>query len=78
MKCIVNNEIRLQSDKCRNGYMCQALGGKPHCQISDSVNGLVFFLKCSNPLDCPYQHAFGSSFMCTCPVRQEVYREYRI
>jgi hypothetical protein len=78
MKLDVDKKILALATKCQHHHICQAVGGKPHCAISETVNGSVFFTPCRHPVGCPYQCSFGSSFMCTCPVRQEIYKNHRI
>jgi hypothetical protein len=78
MKLDVQDEILDQATQCKHNCICQGVGGKPHCRISDTVNGSVFFTPTRHPMGCPYQCSFGSTFMCTCPVRQEIYKQYRI
>ncbi|VGO16829.1 hypothetical protein PDESU_05421 [Pontiella desulfatans] len=67
-----------KATKCKHNCVCQTEGGKPYCQISETVNGTVFFVNSRHPNGCSYQHAFGSVFMCTCPVRQEIYTKLHI
>lgn len=78
MNCTVEKEILEKAKKCKHNFICQAVGGKPHCRISDTVNGSVFFTASRHPMGCAYQCSFGSAYMCTCPVRQEIYRKHRI
>ena len=78
MKLDVKKEILDAASQCDHNYICQSVGGKPYCKISDTVNAMVFFTEGKHQLGCNYQHPFGSSFMCTCPVRQEIYLKHKI
>lgn len=78
MKYDVSRETLKKADRCPHHGICQTAGGKPHCEISESINSTVYFLTCTHPNGCSYQHSFGSSFMCSCPVRQEIYNKYHI
>lgn len=77
MSTQIDKNILKKAPKCPNGYICQKPGGKPCCEIVESINDSVFFTKYRNPLGCPYQHSFGSAHMCSCPVRIELYRKER-
>ncbi|VGO22364.1 hypothetical protein [Pontiella sulfatireligans] len=78
MKLAVKTETLNAAGKCKHNHVCQTDGGLPHCAINETVNGKVFFTKDRETTGCPYQHSFGSAFMCMCPVRQEIYRKYKI
>ena len=75
MKIEVKDETLEKATECKHHYICMAVGGKPHCKISESVGESVFFTESCHPLGCPYQCSFGSSFLCTCPVRQEIFKK---
>ncbi len=64
--------------KCCHHYICQSAGGRPHCRIADSINDSVFFTKTRHPLGCRHQHPFGSTFICCCSIRHELYRRLKI
>lgn len=66
------------ADQCKNNGICQSEGGQPYCRISETIGEKVYFTETRHPMGCPYQHSFGSAFMCTCPVRQEIYRKHKI
>ena len=74
----IDEAIVKKADMCPHNQICLTAGGKPHCEIKETINDSVFFLKCRQPSSCAYQHSFGSAYMCSCPVRQEIYKKYRI
>ena len=77
MKYTIDNAILKKADKCPHNFICQSKGGKPHCTISESVGGTVLFTSGRPPLGCSYQSSFGSTFICSCPVRSEILRKHR-
>lgn len=43
------------------------------CKVVSSINDQLIFVEgCYND-DCAYLMAFGDSFICTCPVRKQLY-----
>lgn len=78
MKDNVDKELLKKADKCPHDFICQAADEKPRCTISETVNGKVHFLECRSSFICNYQRSFGSSFICACPVRQEIYKKQGI
>ncbi len=75
MKTDIDKELLKKADKCPHNFICLTTGQKPRCAISEIVNDKVHFLECRPPFICNYQHSFGSSFICTCPVRKEIYKK---
>jgi hypothetical protein len=51
---------------------------KPDCTISDTVRGKILFTETRHPMGRSYQHAFGNTFICTCPVRKELFKNQNI
>ncbi len=78
MKLNVNKDILKLATECARGQICQQGGGKPCCEISDTVNGTVFFTDKRHPMGCDYQCGFGSKHLCVCPVRQEIHKQHRL
>ncbi|AMV73658.1 hypothetical protein [Desulfuromonas sp. DDH964] len=69
-------DFRAQATRCRKGKTC--LEGAPHCRVVDSVADKVFFVEGEGGRLCCYHLSFGDSGYCNCPVRQELYRKYRV
>jgi hypothetical protein len=67
-----------KATKCPHNRVCLSVGGKPCCKIECTVNDIVFFTQEKTSTGCPYQASFGYSFMCTCPVRQEIFLKHRV
>ena len=77
MKYTIDKAILKKADKCPHNFTCQSNGGKPQCTISESVGGTVLFTTSRPPAGCRYQCSFGSAFICSCPVRREIFRKHR-
>jgi len=69
-------EIREQATRCRKGKSC--LEGEAHCRVVDSVADKVFFVEGEGGRSCSYCLSFGDASYCNCPLRQELYRKYRV
>ncbi|MDF7798158.1 hypothetical protein P4C99_01690 [Pontiellaceae bacterium B1224] len=59
--------------ECAHNRICQTEGGAPHCNITCRVAGTIYFTDTRFPEICPMQHTYGSTYICTCPIRQEIY-----
>jgi hypothetical protein len=66
---------RNEAFECAHNRICQTEGGTPHCNITCTVGGTIYFTDSRFPENCPMQHAYGSTFICTCPVRQEIFKK---
>ena len=75
MSLETKHKNKVEPPLCQNGCACQSAGGKPLCTISEAVNGKILFTECKQTPGCSFQHSFGSTFMCLCPVRLEIYRK---
>lgn len=71
-------ETKIDTIEFGHNCVCQTEGGAPYCKITGTVNNSIFFTDTRHPDGCSRQHAFGSSFICMCPVRQEIYRTKNI
>lgn len=78
MVLVVREEVRLSATDCRKGLSCLAGDGSDLCPVTDCVAGTVHFIRCRSEGYCSYQQAFGDAPLCSCPVRKELYRTYRV
>lgn len=48
------------------------------CGVEDTIEGNGVFVSERKRLSCPYAGAFGEGLICTCQVRAELWRRYRV
>jgi len=75
----IEKETKESATKCEKNFAC--LMDKDHtlCAVERYVNGDVIFIKCLDTKHCAYKMPFGFSlWMCTCPVRKEFFKRYKI
>jgi hypothetical protein len=73
----VSEEARQRTDKCPREFACLSSGKNPRCAVRSSVRGVLFVEKTA-PYHCPYAMSFGYSYICSCPIRWEIYDRYGI
>jgi len=61
---------------CEKGMQCLHGVTEKLCKVNNSVMNEVFFVSCLNKQKCSYRISFGYKFMCTCPIRKEIFRRY--
>ena len=77
MKFKIDTETLNEAGNCRHDFSC--LNDNPECLCDidyDLGKGKVIFLKPDQHLNCPYMLSYGNSYICTCPVRKNLYMLY--
>lgn len=67
-----------KAHKCKRDHACLNGADKPLCRMEEVIGNSIFFVCVEKPGSCTFQTSFGLSYMCSCPVRQEVYRKYNV
>lgn len=66
-----------KASACPNGFSCLSSKTRKVGKVTDGL-GHSLFVKCE-ARQCPYRLSFGVSHkLCTCPVRNELYKNYGI
>lgn len=73
----VSEEARQRTDECPRGFACLHDRESPRCAVRNSVRGVLFVEKPTLG-HCPYAMSFGYSYICSCPVRWEIYDRYGV
>ena len=74
----VGDEFREKVCRCRKQQCCLEGATESLCRVIDCVAEKVFFVHGEDGHSCSYCLSFGDSHYCNCPVRQELYRKYKI
>lgn len=74
----IKESIKNKANKCSKDFNCLRNEGHVICEIETCINNKVHFIKCKSDLSCNYKTYFGDSYVCTCPVRIEIYTKYSI
>ena len=64
--------------KCKKDFSCLDEKRKELCKVNHNVGNEVHFIECLDTESCSYMLSFGDSIICTCPVRKEIYNQYKI
>ncbi len=75
---LIDNEVSTQASFCHRGKACLADADHEMCTITQCVNGQVHFVCGTKGSCCDYRISFGSGYICSCPVRIEIYRQHRV
>ncbi|MDD5616939.1 MAG: hypothetical protein PHH85_12155 [Candidatus Methanoperedens sp.] len=74
----IDDDIIKNTNRCKKNHSCLSGDATDTCKVEMCVGDKVHFIKCNNENTCNYKIPFGYSFVCTCPVRKEIYKMYRV
>ena len=76
MDLMIREDLLKRAPKCQRGISCiDPERGGPLCLVKQSVNG-VLFVDYKHSIVCPCMLNFGVEYICTCPVRKEIYAQH--
>ncbi|OGX11114.1 MAG: hypothetical protein A2351_07995 [Omnitrophica bacterium RIFOXYB12_FULL_50_7] len=65
------------ASECLNHLSCLS-GSGTMCKIKKQADNRVMFVRKHGHQNCPFAIPLGADCICTCPVRVEIYRKYRV
>jgi hypothetical protein len=74
----IRAEVLDNTENCNEEFSC--LQGKKEClcEVEDSFNDRILFVRPRQSRACMYRMSFGYSYVCNCPTRRAIYRNYKI
>lgn len=78
MQYIVSKDIINKADKCTRDFSCLYGDKDCICDFEDAVENKILFIKPIKNIMCDYRVSFGYSYICSCPVRKELYNSYNV
>jgi hypothetical protein len=84
MKFVINNNMEFkirkailnETDKCGEKFSCLSGKNECLCEVEDSLDNKIIFIKPIHDNLCDYRMSFGYSHVCNCPTRKEIYKLY--
>jgi len=73
----VDDDVIKNTNRCKKDHSCLS-DLTDLCKVEMCIADKIHFIKCMNGHTCNYRITFGYSFVCTCPVRKELYNKYKI
>jgi len=73
----IRDEIKSAAKWCNKKVSCVSFENPDLCKITVCINEKIHFVANKELKDCAYQNSLGHGKCCTCPVRKEIYNEYR-
>ena len=63
---------------CKKNCSCLTDSGKNICKVEKYISNELIFVQPTNNNLCDYRISLGESYVCTCPIRKELYLRYQI
>jgi len=76
MKFEICKKIVAQASKCHNKHACLS-DQRAMCKSENNISDIIF-VKFKESEKCKYNHEFGRTMVCHCPVRKEIHKRYKI
>lgn len=76
MKFEIEKPILELAVKCNKHQSCVADDSIDLCEVEYCLES-THFVRCIDP-SCEYSVPFGDGYLCSCPVRKEIFRRYRV
>jgi hypothetical protein len=73
----ISQAIIAGASECVNRHICLSKPGTL-CGIKEHEEARVLFVKKHSHRNCPFAISIGMNCICTCPVRVEIFRKYRV
>jgi hypothetical protein len=73
----INKELIKETTKCQKSFDCLNNDKHIFSKVENCVNNKIHFVKCSD-YSCSYLVSFGNSYVCSCPIRKEIFNKYNI
>jgi hypothetical protein len=77
----IDDDVIEQATKCGRVFSCLSGDVENLCKVSYVLYVIgdgPCLLQCMTQPPCEYGMALGNRWMCTCPVRKEIYRQYGV
>jgi len=72
----ISEDIIKDTCKCRDDFSCLKGNDECICAIEESFNDKIYFINPDNKGICDYRMSFGYSYICNCPTRREIFKQY--
>ena len=81
----ISDDALSRTVKCPSNFYClndkrhaMCSEAKPLCRVNYYIGKTDLVVTYPGNEDCPYKVNFGKRYICSCPVRQEIYQRYHI
>ena len=75
----ISNEIITKATRCRNKFKCLTDREFDLCRVNgQTLEGACFILMDNHKDNCKYHISFGDAHICSCPVRNELNKQYKV
>lgn len=77
-KKISIDPVIIEKTECDKGFSCLNSASAVYCNVVDTLGYAMVQLECCDLLDCRHNKLYGSIHVCCCPVRNEIFKKYKL
>ena len=78
MEFVISEQTIKATTECKEEFACLTIGVKDLCRVKGCKDHDVYFIKCLEHKDCPYQERVDHTCFCGCPTRREIFDKYNV
>jgi hypothetical protein len=64
--------------ECNRAHACLSGDGDCLCQVEQFLDDTILSIAPPPDMKCTHKMRYRDAFLCTCPVRKEIYKRYKI
>ena len=77
MEVVIDEATKAKVKHCTKAFACLDNPSDTCCEVL-RVHGLLYYVRYMQKYGCQYEDPIGDFSSCSCPVRKEIYRRYRM
>ena len=78
MDIVIDERVLEKTTRCSNGFRCLSGGMTFLCQVVAPLGSDILEVKSDPYKSCSYGLSVGNTRYCHCPVRNEIYKLYKL
>ena len=77
-KSFISEDALKNTTRCEKEFSCLSGDSECLCKVEYCVDDSVLFVGGRVNSTCRYQMSFGDRIICSCPIRKEIYKRWKI
>ena len=74
----INDNVLRDTTKCRKDFSCLSGEKECLCELKYCSYDQSYYINPNTEKFCNYMICYGSTILCSCPVRREIFDRYKI
>ena len=74
----ISTTINPSTSECKWSLQCLEVDGRPIGNVLSHIRPKIIFVDCDKQKECVHKIIFCKSIICQCPIRNQLYFNYKI